>query len=152
MLAQQAPAFSEEKEKMQARVNMHSQPSQLKITDLRIVNIHRRWIIRSDTNQGIYGYVEVRDGGSPTYALMLKSRILGENPCNVDKIFRTLKQFGHHGRQAGGPVSIEMACWDLAGKAWGFHAGRCRGANFAIKSASMPTPPRRRIPGKWENA
>ena len=37
-------------------------------------------IIRIDTNQGIYGLGEVRDGASKTYALMLKSRLLGENP------------------------------------------------------------------------
>jgi hypothetical protein len=36
-------------------------------------------IIRIDTNQGIYGLGEVRDGASARYALVLKSRILGEN-------------------------------------------------------------------------
>src|SRR2546429_9343493 len=35
-------------------------------------------IIRIDTNQGIYGLGEVRDGASPTYALFLKSRLLGD--------------------------------------------------------------------------
>src|ERR1035441_10563801 len=34
-------------------------------------------IIRIDTNQGVYGLGEVRDGASPTYALFLKSRIVG---------------------------------------------------------------------------
>ncbi len=106
----------EDMEALRGRVNTHSQPSALKITDLRAVNIHNRWIIRIDTNQGISGYGEVRDGSSPTYTLMLKSRILGENPCHVDKLFRKLKQFGNHARQAGGVVSIEMACWDLAGR------------------------------------
>ena len=106
-------------QEVRGRVNTRSEPSQLKITDLRVVGVHGRWIIRLDTNQGLHGYGEVRDGASPTYALMLKSRILGENPCHVDKIFRKIKQWGFHGRQAGGAVSIEMACWDLAGKAWG---------------------------------
>ena len=59
----------------------------------------------------------MRDGSNETYALVLKSRILGENPCNVDKIFRKIKQFGGHARQAGGVCGIEMACMDLAGKA-----------------------------------
>jgi L-alanine-DL-glutamate epimerase-like enolase superfamily enzyme len=115
------------------QVNTYSQPSQLKITDLRVVNVYGRWIIRLDTNQGIYGYGEVRDGASPTYALMLKSRIMNENPCNVDKIFRKIKQFGHHGRQAGGAVSIEMACWDLAGKAWGVPCWQMLGGKFREK-------------------
>ena len=71
-------------EAVRSRVKTSSEPSQLEITDLRVVGVHRRWIIRIDTNQGLYGYGEIRDGGSPTSALMLKSRILGENPCNVD--------------------------------------------------------------------
>ena len=73
-------------------------------------------LIRIDTNQGIYGLGEVRDGASKNYALMLKSRLLGENPCNVDKLFRKIKQFGGHARQGGGVCGVEMALWDLAGK------------------------------------
>ena len=61
----------------------------------------------------------VRDGSHEKYALFLKSRILGENPCNVDQVFRKIKQWGHHARQAGGVCSIEMALMDRAGKAWG---------------------------------
>ena len=87
-------------------------------------------LIRIDTNQGITGWGEVRDGGSPTYALMLKSRLLGQNPCNVDKVFREIKQFGFHARQAGGVCGIEMACWDLAGKAFGVPVYQMLGGQF----------------------
>jgi hypothetical protein len=45
---------------------------------------------------------EVRDGATKNYALELKSRILGENPCNVDRLFRKIKQFGGQARQGGG--------------------------------------------------
>jgi L-alanine-DL-glutamate epimerase-like enolase superfamily enzyme len=103
-------------------VNKNSNPSQLKITDLRVATLRGAPmtdpIIRIDTNQGVYGLGEVRDGASARYALMLKSRILGENPCNIDKIFRKIKQFGADSRQAGGVCAIEMACWDLAGKVY----------------------------------
>ena len=75
-------------------------------------------IIRIDTNQGVYGLGEVRDGASATYALMLKSRILGENPLQVDRIFRKIKQFGGPARQAGGVCAVEMALWDIAGKVY----------------------------------
>ena len=61
-------------------------------------------VIRIDTNQGIYGLGEVRDGASKTYALFLKSRLLGENPCNVDLLFRKIMQFGGHSRQDGGSL------------------------------------------------
>jgi L-alanine-DL-glutamate epimerase-like enolase superfamily enzyme len=117
--------------------NRHSHPSALKITDLRIVNLvglpMRCSLLRIDTNQGISGYGEIRDGASKTYALMLKHRILGENPCNVDKIFRKIKQFGHHARQAGGVCGIEMALMDLAGKAYGVPAYQLAGGKFRDK-------------------
>ncbi|MGC9468379.1 MAG: mandelate racemase/muconate lactonizing enzyme family protein [Anaerolineae bacterium] len=115
-------------------VNQHSRPSDLKITDLRVVHLKgipmHVALIRIDTNQGISGYGEVRDAASSTYALMLKSRILGENPCNVDKIFRKIKQFGHHARQAGGVCAIEMALMDLAGRAYGVPAYQLAGGKF----------------------
>ena len=115
-------------------VQRNSIPSQLKITDLRVAVITGAPmnvpLIRIDTNQGISGYGEVRDGGSKIYALILKSRILGENPCNVDKIFRKIKQFGAPARQAGGVCGIEMALWDLAGKAYGIPAYQMLGGKF----------------------
>ena len=118
-------------------VNQSSRPSDLKITDLRVVSLKGLPmdlpLIRIDTNQGISGYGEVRDWASKTYALMLKNRILGENPCNVDKIFRRIKQFGHHARQGGGVCGIEMALMDLAGKAYGVPAYMLAGGKFRDK-------------------
>ncbi|MCC6443431.1 MAG: mandelate racemase/muconate lactonizing enzyme family protein [Armatimonadetes bacterium] len=87
-------------------------------------------LIRIDTDQGIYGLGEVRDGASQTYALMLKSRLIGENPCDVDRLFRKIKQFGFHGRQAGGVCAVEMALWDIAGKACGVPVYRLLGGKF----------------------
>src|SRR5262249_17018814 len=87
-------------------------------------------IIRIDTNQGIYGLGEVRDGASEVHALMLKSRILGENPCNVDKLFRKIKPFGGHARLAGGVCAVEMALMDLAGKAYGVPVYQLLGGKF----------------------
>jgi L-alanine-DL-glutamate epimerase-like enolase superfamily enzyme len=107
-----------------------SKPSDLRITDMRIADLPGRPIIRIDTNQGISGYGEVRDGATKTYALMLKSRILNENPCNVDKVFRKIKQFGFHARQGGGVCGIEMALWDLAGKAYNVPVYQMLGGKF----------------------
>lgn len=104
-------------------VNTNSAPSTLKITDMRVATVKKPGpspcpIIRIDTNQGVYGLGEVRDGASATYALFLKSRILGENPLQLDRIFRKIKQFGGHARQGGGVCAIEMALWDIAGKVY----------------------------------
>lgn len=98
-------------------------PGNLRITDMRCIDIDgapkRCTLLKIFTNQGLIGYGEVRDASSKTYALMLKSRIVGENPCDVDRIFRKIKQFGGPSRQGGGVSGIEIALWDLAGKAYG---------------------------------
>ena len=60
-----------------SNVQRSSSPSDLKITDMRMAMIASKSIIRIDTNQGIYGLGEVRDGADGRYALFLKSRILG---------------------------------------------------------------------------
>jgi L-alanine-DL-glutamate epimerase-like enolase superfamily enzyme len=115
-------------------VRTASKPSELKITDLRVATVVGAPmtcpLIRLDTNQGLVGYGEVRDGANERYALMLKSRLLGENPCNVDKVFRKIKQFGGHARQAGGVCGVEMALMDLAGKAWGVPCWQLLGGRF----------------------
>ena len=136
-------------------VNQNSRPSDLRITDMRVVHLKgipmRVPLIRIDTNQGISGYGEVRDGASSTFALMLKNRIMGENPCNVDKVFRKIKQYGHHARQAGGVCSIEMALMDLAGKAYGVPAYMLAGGKFRDKVliySDTPSEPNGRAMGK----
>ncbi len=124
-------------EALPQNVNTNSKPSELRITDMRVATVARAPmtcpLIRIDTNQGIYGLGEVRDGASKNYALMLKSRILRENPCNVDKIFRKIKQFGGHARQGGGVCGVEMALWDLAGKAYNAPVYQMLGGKFRDK-------------------
>lgn len=119
---------------VQSNVTRASEPSKLQITDLRVAVIEKAPmtcpIIRIDTNQGLVGWGEVRDGANEVYALQLKARILGENPCNVDKVFRKIKQFGGHARQAGGVCGVEMALMDLAGKAWGVPCWQLLGGRF----------------------
>ena len=72
----------------------------------------------------------MRGRASKTYALMLKSRIMGMNPCNVAEIFYKIKQHGSHGVMGGGVSAVEMACWDLAGKAWGVPVWQMLGGKF----------------------
>jgi L-alanine-DL-glutamate epimerase-like enolase superfamily enzyme len=116
------------------RVNRHSAPADLAITDMRIAEItdvvFRTPIVRIYTNQGIVGHGDVRDGAAKEYALFLKSRILGENPCNVERLFKKIGQFGHHGRQGGGVSGVEMALWDLAGKAFGVPVYQLLGGKY----------------------
>ena len=119
---------------MSNNIKSDSKPSDLKITDMRISVIGDggwRWpIIKIYTNQDIIGLGEVRDGASAKYALMLKSRLIGENPCDVERLFKKIKQFGGHGRLGGGVCGIEMALMDLAGKAHGVPAYMLAGGKY----------------------
>src|SRR5271157_1666538 len=138
-------------------VNTNSSPSTLKITDLRVATVVRGpgegeaplnpraanrgqagapafgmgcTIIRIDTNQGVYGLGEVRDGASATYALFLKSRLVGENPLRLNYLWQKIKQFGGHGRQAGGVTAVEVALWDIIGKVYGVPIYQMLGGKF----------------------
>jgi L-alanine-DL-glutamate epimerase-like enolase superfamily enzyme len=126
--------MTQDAQRPEDHIRTASRPSELKITDMRTATVGwNRWfftIVRIDTSQGISGYGEVRDFASKNYALMLKSRLLGENPCNIDRLFRKIKQFGHHGRQGGGVCGVEMALMDLAGKAYGVPAYALAGGKF----------------------
>jgi L-alanine-DL-glutamate epimerase-like enolase superfamily enzyme len=123
----------QEVEFLTQKVNRSSNPTDLRITDLRIAFTTKAPIIKIDTNQGIYGLGEVRDAGSPQYALFLKSRLLGKNPCNVEQLFKLIKQFGSHGRLGGGVSGVEMALWDLAGKAYGVPVYQLLGGKYRDK-------------------
>jgi L-alanine-DL-glutamate epimerase-like enolase superfamily enzyme len=117
-----------------ASLNTRARSSALRITDLRVANLagvpFRSSIVRVDTNQGIAGYGEVRDGASKTYALTLKRHLVGQNPCDLDRLFRSIKQFGHHGRQGGGVSGVEIALMDLVGKAYDVPAYALVGGKF----------------------
>jgi L-alanine-DL-glutamate epimerase-like enolase superfamily enzyme len=118
------------------KVSRASSPADLKITDLRVaekgnVGGFPCRIIKIYTNQGLTGIGDIRDGTDQRFALFLKSKIVGLNPCNAEMVFKVIKQFGGHGRQGGGVSAVEMACWDLAGKAlnvpvWQLLGGRYR--------------------------
>ncbi len=125
---------SENFEQVLNHVNTQSKPSDLRITDMRFADIGGApmhcTLMKIYTNQGLVGFGEVRDAATKTYALMLKRVILGENPCNVDKIFRRIKQFGGQSRQGGGVSGVEVALWDLAGKAYGVPVYQMLGGKF----------------------
>jgi len=120
-----------------SKVNRFSAPSDLKITDMKyavVLNGNGRCpIIKIETNQGLVGLGEVRDGADWRYALFLKSRIKGMNPCSVEHIFKRIKQFGFHARQGGGVCAVEMALWDLAGKAYNVPCYQLLGGKYRDK-------------------
>ena len=120
-----------------SQVNRLSAPSRLRITDIRFTDVVNApmhcTLMKIYTNQGIVGLGEVRDGGNRVFAEMLKSRLIGENPCDVERLFRRIKQFGYHARQGGGVCGVELALWDLAGKAYGVPVYQMLGGKYRDK-------------------
>lgn len=131
-------------------VSRASSPSDLKITDLRVADKGGQGmanrIIKIETNQGIYGLGDIRDGTDQRLALFLKSKIIGLNPCNVEMIFKIIKQFGGHGRLGGGVSAVEMACWDLCGKALGVPVWQLLGGRYRDKIRIYADTPENRDP------
>ena len=127
-------------------ISTHSSPSDLQITDLRAAVVCSNYdypILRLDTNQGVYGIGEVRDAGHRENALQYKSFLLGQNPCNVDMIFRAIKHFGGPGREGGGVSGIELALWDLVGKVYGVPCYQFLGGKYRDRVrlyADTPSP------------
>lgn len=127
-------------------IQTYSSPSKLRITDLRTSVVCSNYdypIIRIDTNQGVYGIGEVRDAGHRENVLQFKNMLLGQNPCNIDMIFRTIKRFGSSGREGGGVSGIEIALWDLIGKIYGVPCYQFLGGKYRDKIriyADTPAP------------
>lgn len=118
---------------MQDAIRTASSPTDLKITDMRLAVVASNYdypILRIDTNQGVYGIGEVRDAGHRENALQFKSMLVGQNPCNVDMLFRSMKQFGNWGREGGGVSGIELALLDLVGKVYGVPCYQLLGGKY----------------------
>lgn len=127
-------------------VSTHSSPSQLKITDLRVARVAATYdyiLIRIDTNQGIYGIGEGHESSHVNNVLQYKSMLLGQNPCNVDMIFKAMKPFGSWGTEGSGVSGIEMALWDLVGRVYGVPCYQFLGGKYRDRVrlyADTPSP------------
>jgi L-alanine-DL-glutamate epimerase-like enolase superfamily enzyme len=133
---------------VQDAVRTASGPSALRITDIRFATVQGHGyypILRIDTNQGVSGLGEVRDGSSPDTALRLKHLLLGQNPCNVDYLFKSIKAYGGDSREAGGVCGIEIALMDLVGRVYGVPCYQLLGGKYRDRVrlyGDTPTPAR----------
>lgn len=120
-LATLGPVFKVTEGVASAALNTHSAPSKLRITDIRActLRVHASSpIIRIDTNQGVYGLGEVRDGGNKAMALILKPLLVGKNPLEIEPLLASIRKQADHGRLGGGYSAIDMALHDIAGKVY----------------------------------
>jgi galactonate dehydratase len=115
----------------------------LKITDVRTaqVLVHGpQTHIRIYTDQDIYGQGEATDAAVGTSSLIRgwKRMLIGRDPLNVEAIWERIRTLGiFAGAQGGQYVTalsgLEIALWDLAGKALGLPVYQLLGGKFRDK-------------------
>jgi len=101
----------------------------LKITDVRTAMVMGHGLqlhVRIYTDQGIYGHGEGTDavqGGVPLVR-MFRRFLMGQDPLNVEALWERIRTAGIFAGAQGGQYvaalsAVEIALWDLAGKALG---------------------------------
>src|SRR5258705_3068455 len=91
----------------------------MKITDLKCTVMGQNHIVRVITDEGIDGYGEIEN--SKPYVkpqvLYYKQHVLGMDPTNVERIMLKIRRLGGFKPWGSAVSAIEMALWDIAGKA-----------------------------------
>ena len=108
----------------------------MKITDIKTAEARCHYV-RVYTDEGVYGTGEVShvDAGWRGTVESMKGRLIGKNPLDVDALFEDVRRrYIFVGGKAGQTISalsgIEIALWDLAGKALNVPVYRLLGGKF----------------------
>jgi galactonate dehydratase len=122
--------------------NPYQRPK-LKITDVRTAQVRVHGLqthVRVYSDQGLYGQGESTDAAVGTASLVNQFRrfLVGQNPLNVDALWERLRVSGIFAGAQGGQyitalTGIEIALWDLAGKALGLPIYQLLGGKFRDK-------------------
>jgi len=93
----------------------------MKITDLKCAVIGSNPIVRIVTDEGIDGFAQV-EASKPylkPHVLFYRPMILGEDPTDVGRVLLKIRRLGSFKPWGSAVSAIEMALWDIAGKAAG---------------------------------
>ncbi len=101
----------------------------MKITDLKCAVIGGSPIVRLVTDEGIdgWGQVETPKPYLAPVVMMLKPALIGQDPTNVERVMRRIRNRGGFKPWGSAVSAIEMALWDVAGKAAGLPVHRLLG-------------------------
>ena len=119
------------------------QRPKLKITDVRTAQVRVHGLqthIRVYTDQGLFGHGESTDAAVGTVSLVNQFRrlLVGQDPLNVDALWERIRVSGIFAGAQGGQyvtalTGVEIALWDLAGKALGLPVYQLLGGKFRDK-------------------
>jgi len=101
----------------------------MKITDVKCAVIGGQPTIRVATDAGLsgFGQVEWFKPWIKPHVLLLKDYILGEDPRDVERVMLKIRNMGGFKPWGSAVSAIEMALWDIAGKAAGLPLYRLLG-------------------------
>ena len=91
----------------------------MKITDLKCAVIGDNPIVRVTTDEGIDGLGQ-GEWAKPylkPHILFYQDYILGEDPTDVERVMSKIRRLGSFKPWGSAVSAIEMALWDIAGKA-----------------------------------
>ncbi|MBU6360461.1 MAG: mandelate racemase/muconate lactonizing enzyme family protein, partial [Chloroflexi bacterium] len=93
----------------------------MKIIDLKCAVIGENPVVRIVTDAGIDGYGQAENTKPYLKPMVLfyKKHILGEDPTNVERVMLKIRRMGSFKPWGSAVSAIEMALWDIAGKAAG---------------------------------
>jgi L-alanine-DL-glutamate epimerase-like enolase superfamily enzyme len=99
------------------------------ITDVKCAVIGNNPVVRIVTDAGLSGYAEVESHKSYVKPQLLtyKPYILGADPTQVERVMLNIRHRGAFKPWGSAVSAIEMALWDLAGKAAGLPVHRLLG-------------------------
>jgi L-alanine-DL-glutamate epimerase-like enolase superfamily enzyme len=101
----------------------------MRITDLKCAILGQNPVVRVVTDEGLSGYGEVEASKSylKPHVLFYKPLLLGEDPTDVERVMLKIRRLGSFKPWGSAVSAIEMALWDLAGKAAGLPAYKLLG-------------------------
>ncbi len=93
----------------------------MKITDLKCTVLGQNPVVRIVTDEGISGFGEAEAPKSylKPHVLFYKEFIVGEDPTDVERVMLRIRRLGSFKPWGSSVSAIEMALWDIAGKAAG---------------------------------
>jgi L-alanine-DL-glutamate epimerase-like enolase superfamily enzyme len=103
------------------RVRTTGEVESVKITDVKCAVIGQNPIVRIVTDEGISGYGEI-ESYKPYLkpaVLIYKQYIVGQDPTDVERVMLNIRHRGAFKPWGSAVSAIEMALWDIAGKAAG---------------------------------
>jgi len=107
----------------------------MKITDLKCTVIGRNPVVRIDTDEGVSGLGEIESSKDylKPHVMFYKHYILGQDPTNVERVMLRIRRLGAFKPWGSSVSAIEMALWDIAGKAAGVPVYRLFGGKVRDK-------------------